>query len=784
MTLVPIGSDIEKQLERDWERRYERSSTAPSSGHGRYRDDGDFSSLPDQHHMSDHRDEGRHRSNSSSSGNRYRDRSESPEASEGRPRHVSTESSEFYKTQTPNNTILVRGLPQHVAENDLRKEIMQTGLMPKDIRLIRKRDTGESRGFAFMEFNTITEAKQWMDIKQGVLVLYDSQKALMQYSFPKQSQGLERGLPKGTQDWFCMKCGAHNFKRRDTCFKCLTPRIESELGGEGFDEISPHPTYTLLLRNLDVLTTEDSVLQAIQVISSTLPIRSIRIDRDSLTNTSRGVCYVELNSVQDSMQLYNGLISNVPLVIDGKTVHVSYCKLQQRSSSTSVSQKPMKYTKQDINQLAEYSAKMYATTEAELTYYTDYYRKYYENEMKEGRLNQHETSSANTAAAVAQSAIQQMQAIKDIKSVEPPRPSDPYSYQATASNEINTSIEPDANRYHYDETSGYYYDPSTGLYYDPNTQYFYNSQTQQYVYWDAEKKSYLPVANNETDESNNKEDGKTKKKDKVKVAKKIAKDMERWAKTLNQKKENSRNAVSANSEPSQSRGAADAGYAVLERRELGEPSSSYSATDDSSNLPVKGTPGTLVAAYGNDSDSENETDEDRFTDWNKLACLLCKRQFGNKDTLVRHQQLSDLHKENLKKAGISESSTKEYRDRAKERRKKFGQPEVPNKLKEKYLEVKEATTSYEEPTRAGIGSDNIGNRLLQKMGWSEGMGLGKSNQGRTQIIEATMRAPSVGLGVKTYGVVPGENTYKESVKKMALMRYQELTEQEKQGNNN
>jgi hypothetical protein len=43
-----------------------------------------------------------------------------------------------------------------------------------------------------------------------------------------------------------------------------------------------------------------------------------------------------------------------------------------------------------------------------------------------------------------------------------------------------------------------------------------------------------------------------------------------------------------------------------------------------------------------------------------------------------------------------------------------------------------------------------------------------------------MRAPSVGLGVKTYGVVPGENTYKESVKKMALMRYQELTEQEKQ----
>jgi hypothetical protein len=31
----------------------------------------------------------------------------------------------------------------------------------------------------------------------------------------------------------------------------------------------------------------------------------------------------------------------------------------------------------------------------------------------------------------------------------------------------------------------------------------------------------------------------------------------------------------------------------------------------------------------------------------KLACLLCKRQFPNKEALVRHTQLSDLHKKNL-----------------------------------------------------------------------------------------------------------------------------------------
>lgn len=58
-------------------------------------------------------------------------------------------------------------------------------------------------------------------------------------------------------------------------------------------------------------------------------------------------------------------------------------------------------------------------------------------------------------------------------------------------------------------------------------------------------------------------------------------------------------------------------------------------------------------------------------------------------------------------------------------------------MQEKYLKTREdvASISYEEPTKSGIGSDNVGNKLLQKMGWQEGMGLGKSNQGRTSIIQ-------------------------------------------------
>ena len=81
----------------------------------------------------------------------------------------------------------------------------------------------------------------------------------------------------------------------------------------------------------------------------------------------------------------------------------------------------------------------------------------------------------------------------------------------------------------------------------------------------------------------------------------------------------------------------------------------------------------------------------------------------------------------------------QYRDRAKERRQKYGLDEdapKPNKLKEKYMRTNTATSASPASTEVKkVGSENIGNKMLQKMGWKEGLGLGKTNQGRTSIIE-------------------------------------------------
>ena len=121
----------------------------------------------------------------------------------------------------------------------------------------------------------------------------------------------------------------------------------------------------------------------------------------------------------------------------------------------------------------------------------------------------------------------------------------------------------------------------------------------------------------------------------------------------------------------------------------------------------------IVAPYAAGDDSDDEMDESKLVDFSKLMCLLCKRQFNSKETLQKHQQLSDLHKNNLEamrktkankrnataalRAGMNmgdASSQLQYRDRAKERREKFGSTAPPPDTRGK--------AQYQTPTYAII----------------------------------------------------------------------------------
>lgn len=237
--------------------------------------------------------------------------------------------------------------------------------------------------------------------------------------------------------------------------------------------------------------------------------------------------------------------------------------------------------------------------------------------------------------------------------------------------------------------------------------------------------------------------------------------------------------------------AADVGFTILEKKDR----TSLSLLTSSS------AASKLVVPYHSDSDEHEDQaanaslaagtalTEKNYVDFEKLKCMLCQRGFPSADVLTKHLKMSNLHKENLQKyklqqgiLDIGAAKDQSYRDRAKERRLKYGEvdPVPVNRSKERYVREMEKqasiTQTYQASTIASqpISEGNIGNKLLQKMGWKAGSGLGKTNQGRTEIIEAEQRNSTAGLGSKSSAAFAGPgDDYKTYIKKKMKQRYEE-----------
>ncbi|XP_059185201.1 RNA-binding protein 6 isoform X2 [Centropristis striata] len=273
------------------------------------------------------------------------------------------------------------------------------------------------------------------------------------------------------------------------------------------------------------------------------------------------------------------------------------------------------------------------------------------------------------------------------------------------------------------------------------------------------------------DEDDSKKD-KEKDGDKPRslAAVKIMKDMERWAKIQNRQKECVRSAspvlkTGMDDDRRQSK-SADAGFAIFERKisgadDLFKKPLAPPKKDEKSKRPM-GSLGLLASDYAAGSDEEVEEDKeeaakssqggqaedkDKLTDWKKMACLLCRRQFPNKDALIRHQQLSDLHKQNMEIHLKIKRSKKEL----------------------EALENQEKQLSSREPTR----SPEPKRRKHHQQQQHHNSWAGSSRDNNKVSDRPGLGTEPVQKKKKEF-VVWDNNSYKQAVRKAMFARFKEL----------
>ncbi|KAL7339517.1 RNA-directed RNA polymerase 2 [Rhodotorula toruloides] len=217
-------------------------------------------------------------------------------------------------------------------------------------------------------------------------------------------------------------------------------------------------------------------------------------------------------------------------------------------------------------------------------------------------------------------------------------------------------------------------------------------------------------------------------------------------------------------------------------------------------LRPRSPPGATAASVAFDDPEFEHGDPVSF------QCLLCQRQFKGIDELRKHNKLSQLHKARFaalaridpcatrKAASVkkhtaaaassaastssSDSSSKpKYVDRAAARREALGAsdgPEHGQGKKRKFDGPEPPKPLPPGPNKDGLEESNAGRKMLEKMGWTTGAGLGASGSGRVDPVQAAQFAQGAGLG-STKGVAVGSEdgaskTYADRLREKALQR--------------
>ncbi|KAJ0970767.1 hypothetical protein J5N97_018726 [Dioscorea zingiberensis] len=444
-----------------WRRRESRDRERDKRDLSRERDQSPHRRHHDRSRSRGHDDRSRSRSpRGRSRGRSHRednyddDRYERSEKQRDRDRD---EKRHFDSSVAPSATVVVKGLSQKTTEEDLYQILAEWGPL-RHVRVIKERNSGVSRGFAFIDFPTVEAARTMMDGFGDDGLVIDGRKLFFEYSSKPTGgaggpsfgyEGYRSGFGHGRNtmppsDWMCTMCGCVNFARRTSCFQCNEGRTEdapladvatsnpTPLGRKGSDT---GPTHVLVVRGLDENADEEMLRYE---FSKHAPIKDLRLVRDKFTHVSRGFAFLHFHSVEDAtkaLEATNGTMleknGQILRVAYAKSIHGPAAGAPQSSSLAAAAIEAATFAQQ-------YDAVGWAPKE----YNPD-------EKQSTGGLEKNGNAEAQKGGAAPQSGF-----VWDEKS-----------------------------GYYYDAASGFYYDGNTGLYYDGNSGawYSYDHQSQQYV---------------------------------------------------------------------------------------------------------------------------------------------------------------------------------------------------------------------------------------------------------------------------------------------------------------
>ncbi|KAL9645012.1 hypothetical protein ABK040_004505 [Willaertia magna] len=383
---------------------------------------------------------------------------------ESKRKHWEERSKQF---SLPSSSIILKGLTDAATEDEIRNIVYRNyGLVATNVRVMRDKTSGSSRGFGFIDFENIEDSKSLVEITNGGMFVGNDYVEL-QYSHKNTSnQQQQETIYK---DWICGHCDTKNFSNRVYCYGCALPRdSESKevittkdeqmnncgdqlLSNQSSEETS-NPTVELIVRGLNVMTTESTLLN---VFNQYAPVKTCRIIRDRATLISRQFGFVEFFSVDDATK---ALTQSTGICIEGAYVQITYAKRQHIQGS------------QEIG----------------------------------GGMKEDETL-ASWSSLYNYTGTDENLAEKQKKIAE----------EGVSTNNNDFVLELEKNGYVYDDASGYYYNSQLNYYYDVNTGYYYDCSANYWMYYDQEKQVFVPFPSDSTGQEENNENSAVVAEDKM-----------------------------------------------------------------------------------------------------------------------------------------------------------------------------------------------------------------------------------------------------------------------------